>query len=342
MRSRAMPSVAEPRMSVNGASVSRHGLSTGRSGAGGVHLTTVQRRRLLTAMVELAGEHGVGYATAARVSQRAGVSRKTFYDLFADSEECFLAAFEEAVLRIRYAIVQAAEGERKWMDRVRAGLIVLLEFFEDEPATGRLLIVEALRAGDRSLEHRREVLTEIIAIVEEGRLEARSGREPPALTAEGIVGAVFSVVHARLSDTGSRPLLELAGPLMATIVLPYLGPAAARREASRPTLTRARDSTRGVRTHGGHATDVFNGLSIRITYRTARVLSAISEHPGASNRQIAQAAEITDEGQASRLLARLQRAGLIHNTGGASGSGEAKAWTLTNQGAGVQQAVTGN
>jgi AcrR family transcriptional regulator len=305
-----------------------------RAGAGGVHLATVQRRRLIAAMVELAGEYGVDHATVARVSRCAGVSRKTFYDVFADSEECFLAAFDEVVLRFRNAVIEATVGKRRWVDRVRAGLTLLVELVEDEPATGRVLIVEALRAGDRVLDHRRRVLAEIIGVVEGGRLEARSAQPPPALAAEGVVGAVFSVIHARLSDPVSGPLTELTGELMGTIVLPYLGPAAARRESGRPTPMRTRTSARHMPTG-----DAFDGLSIRITYRTARVLSAIAEQPGASNRQIARAAGIADEGQTSRLLTRLQHAGLIHNTGGTPASGEARAWTLTDRGAGIQGAV---
>jgi DNA-binding IclR family transcriptional regulator len=62
------------------------------------------------------------------------------------------------------------------------------------------------------------------------------------------------------------------------------------------------------------------------------VLSAIGTRPGGSNREIALGAEITDEGQVSRLLARLQNLGLIQNTGRGHTAGEANAWSLTGKG----------
>jgi DNA-binding PadR family transcriptional regulator len=71
---------------------------------------------------------------------------------------------------------------------------------------------------------------------------------------------------------------------------------------------------------------------MRLTYRTLRVLTAISEQPGASNREVAVHAEVADQGQISKLLARLERLGLIQNTGEGQPSGEPNAWLLTSRG----------
>jgi DNA-binding MarR family transcriptional regulator len=85
--------------------------------------------------------------------------------------------------------------------------------------------------------------------------------------------------------------------------------------------------------------DPFRDLPMRLTYRTAQVLSSIAAVPGASSKQIAGAAGISDEGQTSRLMGRLERLGLVRNTGGLSGRGEAKAWTLTERGRGIVGAI---
>jgi DNA-binding MarR family transcriptional regulator len=69
----------------------------------------------------------------------------------------------------------------------------------------------------------------------------------------------------------------------------------------------------------------------RLTVRTHLVLTAVAEHAGASNRVIAAAAGVRDEGQISKLLARLKDRGLIHNTAGVT-AGFPKAWRLTPQG----------
>jgi AcrR family transcriptional regulator len=264
------------------------------------------------------------------------MSRRTFYELFPDMEACFIAAFEDGMSRLEDAIAAVVSEGGRWRERIRDGLGALLAFFDEEPAVARVLVIEGLRAGDRALELRRRRLAEVARILDGGRSECAKGREPPALIAEGVVGAVLAIIHAQLSQRDPRPLIELAGSLTAMIVLPYAGPVAAKREAKRsPVRT-------GVGRHArSRTTNAFDGLGIRLTYRTARVLAAIAEQPGASNRRIATAAGIADEGQTSRLLARLQHAQLVHDTGGGQARGEPKAWWLTPKGSDVQRAIAG-
>ena len=72
---------------------------------------------------------------------------------------------------------------------------------------------------------------------------------------------------------------------------------------------------------------------MRLTYRTARVLLDVCDHPGSSNRQIAERVEINDQGQVSKLLSRLQRIGLLRNTAiDASAKGDPNVWLLTPSG----------
>jgi hypothetical protein len=104
---------------------------------------------------------------------------------------------------------------------------------------GRLLIVESLAAGPGALKRRQSVLARIIPILELGRTESKAAvLDPPPLTAEGILGGVLSVLHARLTEEDCGSLVYLVGPLMGMIVLPYLGPAAARKELERPAPKR--------------------------------------------------------------------------------------------------------
>ncbi len=296
----------------------------------------MQRRRLLTATAEIAYEHGVQGLSVATVCERSGLSRKTFYDLFAGREDCLYATFEDGVEQAGRVVGDALVGKRSWREQVRAALTSLLSFFEREPAIARLLIVEALSSGTRTLKARRSVLKRVIAFVDEGRAEIKAGHEPQPLTAEGTVGAVFSVIHARMlaaSELGDRvSLLELTGPLMAMIVQPYLGAAMARKELARPPVTLDQ-------TAPNLPSDPFKDLPIRFTYRTSRVLSSIAETPGASSKQIAQASGITDDGQASRLLSRLQQHHLIQDNGVGPTKGMPRAWTLTPRGEQILQAV---
>jgi AcrR family transcriptional regulator/DNA-binding MarR family transcriptional regulator len=308
-------------------------------------------------------EQGYDGMSVARVTARAGVSRRTFYDQFDGREECFLALFDQAVARAGGIAQEATVGRRNaregWREQVRAGLETLLTLFEDEPAVGSLLIVEALGAGPRVLERRASVLDSLKRIVDEGRGEAKRQEDPSSLTAEGVVGAVFSVIHARLLEQGERAgtrsanrsankssrvngrqgsLTGLLNPLMGVIVLPYLGRAMAVKELARPMPRRPRPVRAPLARHEPSA-DPLDGLQMRLTYRTLQVLSAIASQPGSSNRQVADTAGVHDQGQISKLLARLERLGLIHNTGHGQPRGEPNAWTLTTKGTQIAQAT---
>jgi AcrR family transcriptional regulator len=321
---------------------------------GGVQVSEVQRSRMLNSAVQVVSEYGYGQLTVARVTGRARVSRRTFYDVFEDREDCFLAAFEDALARAASLLIAAYEGERDWREKVRAGLAALLVFLDEQPQMGSLLIVNALRAGPRVLERRAEVLAQLGVVLQQGGSRAKAGREFPVLTGEGVVGAVFSVIHTRLLQQDSGPLVELLNPLMGMIVLPYQGPAVAQREVDRRgagTFSSGRKTPVGLKSSArladpSLAGDPLAGLPMRITYRTLRVLRAVAELSDASNREVAERAGVSDQGQISKLLGRLERLGLIQNTAAAGEghhrrqpTGEPNAWRLTSQGLEVQRAV---
>jgi AcrR family transcriptional regulator/DNA-binding MarR family transcriptional regulator len=292
----------------------------------------IQRARMLSAMAEVCAERGADNVTVAHVVARSGVSRRTFYEQFADRQDCLLAAFDAAVERIAARVLCAYERHERWRDRVRAALHALLAFLDEYPSVGDLVVVQVLGAGPQALERRQRILARIAAAVDGGRGESRRGAEPPPLTAEGVVGAVFSVVHARMVQEGHRPLVELVNPLMSMIALPYLGAAAARRELARPVPKSGGSARAGLSS--------LRDLEMRLTYRTVRVLLAIGANPEGSNRQVADAAGIHDQGQVSKLLWRLEDLGLIRNAIHAPVKGEPNAWTLTERGASVREAIS--
>jgi AcrR family transcriptional regulator len=305
-----------------------------------VHVAEMQRARLLSAAVATIGELGYAGASVAHITARARVSRRTFYDLFANREDCFLAVLGDAVQRISDEIAAADLADSAWRDRVRGGLLVILSFFDREPVLARVCVVDALQGGPRVLAWREEILAGLARALDEGRLESRAGsRECTSLTAEGLVGAAFAIVHARLLSKKQRgPLRDLAGELMSLIVLPYLGPGAARAEQERslPPLPRGERVAHKKTSRAGAAEpDLLAEVPMRLTYRTALVLDGIAEHPGASNRLVGECAGIFDQGQVSKLLARLQRLGLTVNTGVGHTKGEPNAWSLTPLGVSV-------
>lgn len=194
----------------------------------------IQRARILAAAVEVVEELGYEGMTVAQVIGRAKVSRKTFYDLFADRQDCFMAVFEETIARTRMLMEQACADEQRWRERVRSGLARLLVLLGEEPVLGRICLIEAQGAGTRVLERRDQVFGELAEILDRGRMVTSAVRDPPQITAEGLVGAVCAVLQTRLLECSEEPFVDLLGPLMSMIVLPYLGSRAAHAELARP------------------------------------------------------------------------------------------------------------
>lgn len=301
-------------------------------------IVEIQRLRVLAATARLACEQGAGNVTVASIVARAGISRRTFYEIFGDAEACLLAAMHDALERVRRQLLPAWESQGAWSERLRRALVELLRLLDEDPVLAQLLLVESLAAGRGIQRQRASVLDSLTAAIDQGRHRARATASagPSRLTAEGVLGGVLSVLHARLTQPQPGRLAELAGPLMSMIVLPYHGAAAARRELARPVPAAAsrRETLQGdvSQSLSSAASDPFRDAGMRLTYRTLRVLSAIAQQPGSSNKALAAQAHVADQGQISKLLARLERIGLVANDGGGHARGEANAWALTAAG----------
>ena len=313
----------------NGAAIAEVGRpnTLSREGVG-----DLQRARILAAMTELVRERGVAGVTVAHIVGRSGVSRRTFYELFEDREDCLLAAFEHAIARAAVEVRPAYEApDRRWEERIRAGLAAMLAFLDREPALAGLCVVDAL-AGERPLlACRARVVDVLVAAVHQGAAAPR----PARIVAEGVVGAVLAVIHTRLCEPDPKPLAGQLNQLMSIVVLPYLGPEASGRELKRPRPRVPRRSA--------VPSDPLRELDMRLTYRTVRVLLAIGElgtrGPHPSSREVADAAGVADQGQISKLLWRLEHLGLIANRTQRHGRGEPNAWTLTARGGEVAHAI---
>jgi hypothetical protein len=295
------------------------------------------------------------------VVTRAGVSRAVFREVFDSDEQCFSDAFDDSLARLSHVVESAVARQAGWLERVRGGLVALLGFFDDEPYRAQLLVMDApvdAATGLKCRERLHHVLAALIDADHGANLVSPAGlnREngsgvgaragmSPALTAELLVGGVFSVIRTSLLEQDRGKLVELAPSLMAFIVAPYLGPAAARVELAgippTPADAIADDADSGQVQGSPRAAMIARtaALPIRVTHRTTLVLRAVARVPYSNNREIAQAAEITDEGQASKLLARLEQRGVIENVGVGPARGEPNAWLLTASGRRVVEVI---
>ena len=300
-------------------------------------MTEVQRSRILAATVTIVQDIGYARLTVTQIIKRARVSRKTFYDVFADREDCFCTVLHNAVDHASARVRDAYARELSWRDAIRSSLAELLTLMDQEPNLSRLCVVDALGAGKRVLEYRDGVIEQLTGAVERGRVGRSNARIPCDLTADTIVGGVVAVLHSRLVKKDGGQLIDLVGPIMSIIVLPYLGPEIAESELRAPKSVPRRPSR--SRAPGLRDGDPLAGLELRLTHRTVSVLMMIATNPGASNRAIAQGSGIVDQGQISKLLTRLTRLGLVENRGAGHSKGLANAWRLTPRGAAVERST---
>ncbi len=303
-----------------------------RSRSSAAVVSEFQRSRILSAALEEVSACGYEQTSVTAIVSRAGVSRKTFYELYESRAGCLHSMFEESVAKIAEAVAPLyVESEGRWSERVRSALGGLLAFLEYERTLGTFVLEYVLDGANRDPESREWLLEQLQEVVADGRSQAKEGHEVSPLTAEIVVGGVLAVLHARL-QARTRDLPSLTSALMWMIVLPYLGPAAAakelRRDPPKPVLKRVESPK-----------DALEGLDMRVTYRTARVLAAIEQRPGRSNVEIGTEVEIVDAGQMSKLLNRLEGFGLIENSGAGHAYGAANAWQLTPRGMEVDAAI---
>lgn len=123
-------------------------------------LQALQRTRLLVAMADACTEVGASRVSVADVVERAGMSRRSFYECFPDGEGCLLAAIDHAMELARRRILQACDPAAPWVRRVRQAVTAALLFADREPAFGRLLVIGALAGGPAALKRRAAMLRE--------------------------------------------------------------------------------------------------------------------------------------------------------------------------------------
>jgi AcrR family transcriptional regulator len=175
----------------------------------------LQRRRLLLAAAAEFASVGYAGASAESISRRAGMSKATFYEHFANKEDCILALFDRAAEVVAGAMVQAARGAgRDARERLRAGTRAFLTVFSEHPEYAQTLLVEIIGAGPAAARRRDEIFAGFAAVLDaENAAAARRGqlrRFESRYDALAIIGAINELVsrHVRLGDPAD--VLELA------------------------------------------------------------------------------------------------------------------------------------
>jgi AcrR family transcriptional regulator len=172
-----------------------------------------QRLRVGTAMLEAVGENGYVATTVSDVVARAGVSRKAFYEHFANREECFLAIYDVIAREGRRRVVRAFHEAGERSDRMETVIQTLFEAALEHPDALRLAITEVSAVGPAGIERRESAVSDFGKLINDGlRAGVRTrGRTASAVlpdtTARAVAGGLNRVLVTYLPrGRGVKPL----------------------------------------------------------------------------------------------------------------------------------------
>ena len=185
---------------------------------------SVQRRRLFEAAAAVFARVGYAEATAEAISREAGMSKATFYEHFANKEECILALFYEAATEIMRAMGQASDAEvyASYEERVAAGVHAFLETLASYPAEAQTLLVQIIGAGPRAAARRDAILEAFAESLYRDNLQAAPKYGAPTFASRddafAIIGASVELVSRSLRTGAPRDVLALE-PVIARLML---------------------------------------------------------------------------------------------------------------------------
>ena len=191
-------------------------------GTHGLHPSLVaasQRTRLLEATGRAVADKGYAAATIDDLVRGAGVSKKTFYEHFADKLDCFLAAYETASYELLEHVRAAQDAAGNWLERTHAGIHAYLHWLAAEPALARVFLIEIAAAGPDALACRERLRDRYAERMRE--LQDCDADVPDEIFHAVVAGADDLVVR-RLREGGN--LLELEPILLYLQVSLLAGP----------------------------------------------------------------------------------------------------------------------
>lgn len=189
-------------------------------------------------MIEVVSEKGYPETRVVDVIGIAGVSRKTFYELFTSKEDCFLAAYDLLLANLLGDTAQGYESKpgAPWPERLAAGLEGLLKHLAEHPDEARFAIVEVLAAGSKALARRDSALRQFTGFIDAGRAE--TSVELPGITALSLAGGINELLYSEILHGAASRLPSRLPDLVFWLTLPFLGAekAAVERERTRVSM----------------------------------------------------------------------------------------------------------
>jgi AcrR family transcriptional regulator len=196
-------------------------LTSGPHGLPPAQVRAVQRDRLLKATTEVVAREGYAAATVRGLLAQAGLSRRTYYDLYVDKEDCYLDAFGEIAAELERRVGTALEAGESPRRSVQLAVEALTDFCIEEPDAACAALVESLAAGQAGREARNELIARLADAFAPPLAELHAPGSGSTLVARATVGGIFELLYGPLARRDVERLRDLRGEIGE---LPLIGP----------------------------------------------------------------------------------------------------------------------
>jgi AcrR family transcriptional regulator len=166
-------------------------------------------------MVAAVAQNGYAHTTIKQLVSLAGVSRSTFYKLFADKEQCFLATYDVIATMATERISRAYRAQGDWREQLHAAFDCFAEIVTEERDASHLVLVDALGAGHRMLEHRERMVGQFELMFRQSFARAPEEAIVSDTTIYAIVAGIRRVAYRRLLAGEPERLGEVLEDLLA-------------------------------------------------------------------------------------------------------------------------------
>jgi AcrR family transcriptional regulator len=165
-------------------------------------------------MIDAIGENGYHATRVADVTARAGVSRKTFYELFSGKQDCFLATYDQISAAVVRRLEQAYHDADGWPSSAEAAICALFEAAIENPAAARLSLLEINAAGPAGIQRREESIARYQGFIRDVLRREPGGETVPDVVITTIVGGLIRVLYARVLRGQRAKILKLIPDLV--------------------------------------------------------------------------------------------------------------------------------
>lgn len=184
----------------------------------------LHKKALLGALLMELIQRGYGEISIERACGSAGVSAEEFGMEFGGKDECLFAAYDDLCDGVLQTASAGCRSDAPWPDRVRAGLMALLDELASRPEMATVLTRSFPGIRPAAYGHYVALLSRFEPFLSEGREYSELGEELPAEVELLAVGAGEAIIFGEIEAGRAETLPAMMPEILFSVLVPFLGP----------------------------------------------------------------------------------------------------------------------